>query len=98
MPLVHSLILFKINILKTLLNCKFEIITLSSGVQILIFLAAIQTVPSSIYEAANIDGATPWETFWKITLPYLSPMILVNSIYTIIDQLGSNNNNVIRDI
>ncbi|MHB1483743.1 MAG: carbohydrate ABC transporter permease [Saccharofermentanales bacterium] len=74
------------------------IITLSSGVQILIFLAAIQTVPPSIYEAAHIDGATPWETFWKITLPYLSPMIIVNSVYTLIDLLGGQNNVVIADI
>jgi ABC-type sugar transport system permease subunit len=74
------------------------LITLSSGVQILIFLAAIQTVPTAIYEAANIDGATAWETFWKITLPYLSPMILVNAVYTLIDMLGGANNVVIKDI
>ncbi|MHB1485235.1 MAG: carbohydrate ABC transporter permease [Saccharofermentanales bacterium] len=73
-------------------------ITLSSGVQILIFLAALQTVPSSLYEAANIDGASSWESFWKITFPYLSPMIVVNVIYTLIDLLGNHNNNVIADI
>jgi ABC-type sugar transport system permease subunit len=74
------------------------IIVLSSGVQILIFLAAIQTVPPSIYEAARIDGATPWESFWKITLPYLSPMIIVNSVYTLIDLLGGANNVVVSKI
>ncbi|MHB1485294.1 MAG: carbohydrate ABC transporter permease [Saccharofermentanales bacterium] len=74
------------------------IIVLSSGVQILIFLAAIQTVPPSIYEAARIDGATPWESFWKITLPYLSPMIIVNSVYTLIDLLGGANNIVVSNI
>ncbi|MBS4196090.1 carbohydrate ABC transporter permease [Lederbergia citri] len=55
-----------------------------SGVQILIFLAALQKMDSQTYEAAAIDGASPWESFWKLTLPSLAPMILVNIIYTIV--------------
>ncbi|ALC91407.1 ABC transporter permease [Bacillus sp. FJAT-18017] len=55
-----------------------------SGVQILIFLAALQKMDKQIYEAAKIDGASNWETFWKITLPSLFPMIIVNTIYTIV--------------
>jgi oligogalacturonide transport system permease protein len=55
-----------------------------SGVQILIFLAGLQKVDKQIYEAAAIDGASMWESFWKITLPSLFPMILVNVIYTIV--------------
>jgi len=55
-----------------------------SGVQILIFLAALQKMDSQTYEAAAIDGASPWECFWKLTLPSLAPMILVNIIYTIV--------------
>src|SRR5690554_3723721 len=51
-----------------------------SGVQIVLFLAALQKLDSSIYEAASIDGASPWEMFWKITLPALKPMVLVSSI------------------
>jgi len=73
-------------------------ITLSSSVQILIFLAALQTIPRSLYEAADIDGATSWEAFWKITLPYLKPMIAVNIVYTFIDLLGSQNNQIVIDI
>jgi len=62
----------------------FEIIR-ASGVQIIIFLAALQSVPGSLYEAAKIEGATAYETFWKITLPMVSPLILTNLIFTIID-------------
>lgn len=55
------------------------------GVQILIFLAGLQTVSSDLYEAAAIDGAGGWEKFWKITLPHLSPLILISAIYTVVD-------------
>ena len=67
-----------------LVNGIYEIINYS-GVQMLIFLAGLQSISPSIYEAARIDGATGWETFWKITFPMISPMILVNAIYTVID-------------
>lgn len=65
----------------------YEIVSLS-GVQILIFLAGIQTISSSVYEAAKMEGATGYEAFWKITLPMLSPLILVNLVYTIIDSFA----------
>ena len=65
-----------------------------SGVQILIFLAALQSVSPAIYESCQIDGATSWETFWKITFPMVSPMILVNAIYTIIDSFTTDSNTV----
>lgn len=55
-----------------------------SGVQILIFLAGLQKVDSQIYEAAKIDGASKWECFWKVTLPSIYPIIIVNLIYTIV--------------
>ncbi|TDL33118.1 sugar ABC transporter permease [Jeotgalibacillus sp. S-D1] len=55
-----------------------------SGVQILIFLAALQKIDRQIYEAAMIDGASTWEIFWKVTLPSIFPMIVVNTIYTIV--------------
>ena len=65
-----------------------------SGVQILIFLASLQSVSPAIYESCQIDGATSWETFWKITFPMVSPMILVNGIYTIIDSFTTESNTV----
>lgn len=56
-----------------------------SGVQILIFLSGLQSISPSIFEAAKVEGATSWESFWKITFPMLSPMILVSAVYTIVD-------------
>lgn len=55
-----------------------------SGVQIILFLAGLQKINREVYEAASIDGASPWETFWKITLPSLKSIILVAAIYTIV--------------
>lgn len=59
-----------------------------SGVQILISLAALQSISPSITEAANVEGATGWEMFWKITLPMVSPLMMVNVFYTIVAQLS----------
>lgn len=56
-----------------------------SGVQILIFLSGLQSISPSIYESAQVEGASGWECFWKITIPMLSPMILVNLFYSVID-------------
>ena len=69
-----------------------------SGVQILIFLAALQSISPAIYESCEIDGATAWETFWKITFPMVSPMILVNGVYTIIDNFTTESNSVMNVI
>ncbi len=55
-----------------------------SGVQILIFLAALQKIDTSLYEAAKIDGGSGWECFWKITLPTIKPMLLLNALYTVV--------------
>lgn len=65
---------------------RINTIITSSGVQIVIFLAALQSISPSVYEAAKIEGATPYETFWLITFPMVSPMILTNVVYTIIDS------------
>lgn len=67
----------------------YDIIS-SSGVQILIFLAALQSVPGSMYEVAKMEGATGYESFWKITFPMVSPLILTNVIYTIIDSFAGS--------
>ncbi|MBQ7389899.1 MAG: sugar ABC transporter permease [Clostridia bacterium] len=74
-----------------LVNDIYNIINYS-GVQMLIFLAGLQSISDSIYEACRIDGATGWETFWKITFPMISPMILVNAVYTIIDSFTRSSN------
>lgn len=69
-----------------------------SGVQMLIFLAALQSISPAIYESSKIDGATAWETFWKITFPMITPMILVNGVYTIIDSFTTESNVVMTYI
>ncbi|HEY8350101.1 MAG TPA: sugar ABC transporter permease [Clostridia bacterium] len=68
----------------------------ASGVQILVFLAGLQSISPSLFEASNIEGATGWENFWKITFPMVSPLILVNTVYTIIDLLTNSSNTVME--
>ncbi len=70
----------------------------SSGIQILLFLAALQNIPASAREAAMLEGATSWEYFWKITFPYVSPFILANLIFTVIDSFTSPMNAVMERI
>jgi ABC-type sugar transport system permease subunit len=64
----------------------------------LIYLAGLQSISPAIYESCQIDGATAWETFWKITFPMISPMILVNTVYTVIDSFTSQSNVVMNYI
>ena len=76
-----------------MVNNIFDIVN-RSGVQMLIFLAALQSISPAIYESCKIDGATAWETFWKITFPMITPMILVNAVYTVIDSFTTESNPV----
>ena len=82
-----------VDIVVGLVNDIFDIIS-RSGVQMLIFLSGLQSISPSIYESCQMEGASAWETFWKITLPMISPMILVNAIYTVIDAFTAPDNNV----
>lgn len=68
----------------------------NSGIQILIFLSGLQKVSTTMYEAAKIDGANGWETFWKITLPTVKPIILLNSVYTVVALATGGNNEIIN--
>lgn len=86
-----------VGIVTQLINSILDIIN-RSGVQMLIFLAGLQSISPAIYEACSIDGASAWETFWKITIPMISPMILVNTIYTVIDSFTSSSNIVMSYI
>lgn len=69
-----------------------------SGVQILIFLAGIQSISPSIYESANVEGASGWEVFWKITLPMISPMIIANVLFTFVDSITRSNTELVNYI
>jgi len=60
----------------------------SSGIQIILFIAALQSIPGALYEVARIEGATAYEAFWKITLPMVTPHIITNTVYTIVDNFS----------
>ena len=73
-------------------------VAIASGIQIIIFLSGLQTISSSMYEAADIEGCTKWESLWKITFPMISSMFLVNWIYTVVDFCMRSDNQVIEKI
>ena len=73
----------------------FDIVN-NSGVQMLIFLGGLQSISPSIYEASDIDGASAWETFWLVTFPMISPYILVNVFYTIVDSFTKSDNAIMQ--
>ena len=73
-------------------------LTWKSGLQIVLFIAALQSVSYQLYEAADVEGATAWEKFWKITFPMIMPILIVNLIYTIIDSFTDYGNSVLRYI
>lgn len=73
-------------------------VAIASGIQIIIFLSGLQTIPGSMYEAADIEGCTRWESLWKITFPMISSLFLVNWIYTVIDFCMRSDNEVIEKI
>ncbi len=73
-------------------------VAMASGIQIIIFLSGLQTISSSLYEAASIDGCTAWESLWKITFPMISSLFLVNWVYTIVDFCMRSDNQVIDKI
>lgn len=77
----------------TILNLIWD-----SGIQILIFISALQQIPVSAKEAASMEGATGWEFFWKITFPTISPMIFANLIYTVIDAFVKSDNPVMQQV
>jgi len=80
----------------TAMNSIFDIVW-KCGVQILLFIGGLQSIPQSFYEAANVEGATSWEKFWKITFPMLTPILLTGAVYTIIDSFTFYGNNLMRN-
>ncbi len=71
---------------------RITVVLWKSGVQIVLFLAGLQGISGSLYEAARVDGATEWEMFWKITLPMISPVIMMNVVYTIVSFFTDGTN------
>ena len=73
-------------------------IVMASGIQIVVFLSGLQNVPRSLYEAADVEGCSKWEAFWTITFPMVSPLLIVNIIYTIIDFFMKTDSEVMKKI
>lgn len=86
-----------IRIATSIANNLFNMIW-RSGIQMIIFLAGLQSIPPTLYEASSIEGATSWENFWKITLPMLVPTIMINLVYTIVDNFTSSSNSIMRQV
>lgn len=86
-----------VGMFENILNNIFDMVW-RSGMQIKLFLSALQSIPSSSYEAAKIEGATAWESFWFVTFPMISPFLLVNIVYTIIDTFTDSTNTVMSKI
>lgn len=77
---------------------QIHAIAMASGIQIIIFLSGLQLIPKSLFESSRIEGATEWENFWKITFPMLSPLILVNVVYSVVDFMIRTDNTVMEHI
>jgi ABC-type sugar transport system permease subunit len=75
---------------------RLSFILWMSGIQILIFMGGLQGVPNELYESAYCDGASNWEMFWKITLPMITPSILLNVVYTLIDSFTNVDNKLME--
>ncbi|MDR1892560.1 MAG: sugar ABC transporter permease [Oscillospiraceae bacterium] len=85
------------NVIFEAVNGIYHIIT-HSGIQIIIFFAGLQSISPSIYEAAMVEGCGRWEQFWKITLPLVSPLIMVNVVWTVVDYFINPTNEVMQKI
>ena len=81
----------------TVVNGLFNLMWMT-GIQMIIFLAGLQGISPSLYEASSIEGATPWENFWKITMPMLIPILMLNLIYSIIDSFTDPKNAVMVQV
>lgn len=88
---------FMVEITTTFID-SFIMILWFTGIEILIFLVGLQKLDKSMYEAAKIDGASSWECFWKITLPALNPIIVINVIFAVIIQSMFDLNPIISKI
>ena len=73
-------------------------VAMASGIQIIIILSGLQNISPSMYEAAEMEGCTSWESLWKITVPMVSPLMLVCWIYTIVDFFMKTDNKIMGKI
>ncbi len=82
----------------TIYATKFFDLVWSMGIQTIIFIIGLKSIPAYLYEVADMEGATKWETFWKITFPLLTPSILLAYVFTVVDYFNAYNNPIIMSI
>lgn len=83
-----------IKLISDYINATFNIVW-KTGIQVVLFLSGIQTIPDQLYEVSKIEGASKWEEFWFITVPMLKNIILLVMLYTMVDLLVTVDNKVI---
>lgn len=86
-----------VGVIGQIINSLFSLIW-RSGVQTILLLAGLQSVPKTAYEAAQMEGATSWECFWKITFPMISPIFVLTSFYTVIDLSNDSGHIIVQYI
>lgn len=64
----------------------------ASGIQIVLFIAGMQSIPDSLYEVSKVEGASKWEEFWFVTFPMLSPITLLVIIFTLVEIVTAKTN------
>ena len=89
-----------VDIVETFTTFSNDVFNLAwrAGVQIIIFLSGLQSIPTSLYEASSVEGATKWEEFFKITLPMLIPVFILNTVYSIVDAFTDSSNAAMNQV
>ncbi len=70
----------------------------SCGIQTVLFLAGLQSVPASLYEASRVEGATKWEEFWFITFPMLSRVTLLVAVFTMVELITNERTEMVKQV
>jgi len=98
MEFMLSQIIHNQSMVETITNAMDQVFDIiwRSGIQTLLFLAGLQSISPSLYECASVEGASAWEKYWKITVPLVSPIILVNIVYTVVDTFSDYGNSMLR--
>ena len=86
-----------VNTISTSVSAILDLIW-QAGIQILLFVGGMQSIPHTYYEVCDVEGATPWQAFWRVTFPMLSPFLVLNLVYAMIDSFTLPSNKVILEI
>lgn len=82
---------------KIVINNIFDLLW-SCGIQTVLFIAGLQSIPRTLYEASKVEGATKWEEFWFITFPMLGSVTLLVGVFTLVDLFTNSRNAMISAV